>query len=68
MDATLLKGEEDDAESRSIYVKNLSWSTKDSTLMRHFDGTVSASGGSIRFVFVVKAHVMLHSTLMNWAS
>ena len=48
VDANLLKGEENDAESRSIYVKNLSWSTKDANLMKHFDATVSAAGGSIR--------------------
>ena len=49
VDASLLKGAEDEAESRSIYVKNLSWSTKDATLMKHFDATVSAAGGSIRW-------------------
>jgi len=41
-------GGEDDAESCSIYVKNLAWATEDRGLARHFDGTVSAAGGSIR--------------------
>ena len=41
-------GGDDDAESRSIYVKNLAWATEDKALAKHFDDTVSAAGGSIR--------------------
>lgn len=45
-----LKEADEDAESLSIYVKNLSWKTSDASLMKHFDGTVSAAAGSIRYL------------------
>lgn len=48
VDVGSLKGADEDADSRSIYVKNLSWSTNDAGLLRHFDSTVSAAGGSVR--------------------
>ena len=48
-DISQLKGNDEEVESRSIYVKNLAWSTKDAGLMKHFDAVVSASGGSVRY-------------------
>ncbi|BDA49748.1 Multiple RNA-binding domain-containing protein 1 [Coccomyxa sp. Obi] len=51
--AALPVGEED-AESTTIYVKNLAFATTDATLRAHFDVVVSAAGGSIRAARVAK--------------
>ncbi|CAL8464375.1 g3910 [Coccomyxa elongata] len=51
--AALPTGEED-AESTTIYVKNLAFATTDATLRAHFDAVVSAAGGSIRAARVAK--------------
>ena len=46
--------EENATESSSIYVKNISWATTDSSLLKHFDSIISAMGGSVRAAKVAK--------------
>ena len=43
-----------DLPSSTLYVKNLAFATTDASLLRHFDATVSAAGGTVRSAAVQK--------------
>lgn len=50
----LAEAQAEEAESSSIFVKNLAWGTEEAALRKHFDAAVSAAGGTVRAVKVAK--------------
>ncbi|PRW58148.1 Multiple RNA-binding domain-containing 1 [Chlorella sorokiniana] len=50
----LAEAQAEEAESSSIFVKNLAWGTEEAALRSHFDAAVSAAGGAVRAVKIAK--------------